>query len=100
MNLTTEQLPDTTIERVCHPRLILSISRWTVLTIKQLPDNSGGTLGLWSAERLQVPSEIDLEDISKTDVDYASCRMAQGRLLRSRPLRAHCQVISLMSYLS
>jgi hypothetical protein len=47
-----------------------------------------------------LPSEIDLEDISKTDVDYASRRMAQGQLLRSRPLRAHCQVISLMSYLS
>jgi hypothetical protein len=88
MNLTTEQLPDTTIERVCHPRLILSISRWTVLTIKQLPDNSGGILGLWTAERLQVPSEIEIEHISKADVDYASCcRMAQGRFSHSRPLK-------------
>ena len=72
----TKQLPDKTsriltsraAERLHHSISILGVSRRIMPVTLRLSDDSGLILVFSTAER-PLPSQIDLEDISKADID-------------------------------
>jgi hypothetical protein len=61
-----------------------------------LPDDAGCTLTLSTPES-SLPFGVDIRDLSEDFIDYASCyRISLDGFMRSRPLRVHYMVISMM----